>query len=66
MNNVIPVEINPQEVLGTRGNVMFQTINDFVKQSFMVSDYVKIKGENIIYHKDEANEVVNRLIELAR
>lgn len=45
---------------------MFQTINDFVKQSFMVSDYVKIKGENIIYHKDEANEVVNRLIELAR
>lgn len=66
MSNIIPVEINPQEIFETRGNVMFQTVKDFVKQSFLVSDCVKIKGENKIYHKNEANEVINRIIELER
>lgn len=66
MSNNIPVEINPQEVFGTRGNVMFQTVNDFVKHSFLISDCVKIKGESKVYHKEEENELINRLIELAR
>ena len=66
MSNIIPVEINPQEVFGTRGNAMFQTVNDFVRQSFLVSDYVRIKGEEKIYYKNEKNELINRLIELSK
>jgi len=66
MSHSIPVEINPQEVFGTRGNAMFQTVNDFVRQSFLISDCVKIKGETKVYSKEEENELINRLIELAR
>lgn len=66
MSNIIPVEINPQEVFGTRGNAMFQTVNDFVRQSFLASDYVRIKGEEKIYYKNEKNELINRLIELSK
>lgn len=66
MSNNIPVEINPQVLYETQGNVTFQTVNDFVKQSFLTSDFVKITGEVKVYHRDEKEELINRLLEFAK
>lgn len=57
--------IDPQVIFETKGNIMFQTINDFVKEMFECSSCVKIKGEEKIYHRDEIDELINRILELA-
>ncbi len=57
--------IDPQVIFETKGNAMFQTVNDFVNHMFLTFPRLKIKGEEKIYHKDEINELINRLLELA-
>lgn len=66
MNNNIPVVIDPQVLYGTYGNTEFQTVNDFVEQSFLTSKLVKITGEDKVYHIDEKEELIHRLLELAK
>lgn len=62
--NIKVTEFALQELEQPTGNVAFQNDADFVKQFFLAGKYVKIQGEERIYHESEAVELFKHIKEL--
>ena len=62
------IEVDPELLKQPTGNLAFQSVEDFVKQLFLDDDTeeqcVKIKNEDIIYHKSQSEQLIKRLKEL--